>query len=84
MCLAVPGRIENIILEDPVLRSGRVSFGGVSREVNLAFVPEAQPGDYVIVHVGMAISTLDEEEAQEVFRYLKEAGELAELEGESP
>jgi hydrogenase expression/formation protein HypC len=56
-----------------------VSFGGIVKEVNLAYVPEAQVGDYVIVHVGFAISKLDEAEAQKVFEYLREMGELEEL-----
>ena len=80
MCLAVPGKILEIQNEDPVMRTGRVSFGGIVKEVNLAYVPEAQVGDYVIVHVGFAISTLDEEEANRVFQYLDEIGELGELE----
>ncbi len=63
MCLAVPGQIEKITNDDGLMRSGRVRFGGVVREVNLAFVPEAVPGDYVIVHVGFAISRLDEQAA---------------------
>lgn len=78
MCLAIPGRIQTIDIEDPVLRSGKVDFGGVARDVNLACVPEAGVGDYVIVHVGMAISRLDEEEARQVFRYLKEMEEADE------
>ncbi len=65
--------------EDPLQRLGRVSFGGVVKEVNLACVPEANVGDYVIVHVGLAISTVDEKEAEQVFEYLREMGELAEL-----
>jgi hydrogenase expression/formation protein HypC len=81
MCLAVPGKIISISEnDDPILRTGRVSFGGIVKEVNLAYVPEAQVGDYVIVHVGFAISKLDEAEAQKVFEYLKEMGELQELE----
>ncbi|GIX43675.1 MAG: HypC/HybG/HupF family hydrogenase formation chaperone [Candidatus Hydrogenedentota bacterium] len=80
MCLAVPGRIESITNEDPVMRTGRVNFGGVVREVNLAYVPEAQVGDYVIVHVGFAINRLDEEEANRVLAYLREIGESAETE----
>ncbi len=81
MCLAVPGKIISISEnDDPILRTGRVSFGGIVKEVNLAYVPEAQVGDYVIVHVGFAISKLDEAEAQKVFEYLKEMGELGELE----
>ncbi len=80
MCLAVPGKIISISEnDDPILRTGRVSFGGIVKEVNLAYVPEAHVGDYVIVHVGFAISKLDEAEAQKVFEYLKEMGELEEL-----
>ncbi|MCS7197250.1 MAG: HypC/HybG/HupF family hydrogenase formation chaperone [Candidatus Bipolaricaulota bacterium] len=81
MCLAVPGKILSIIEnDDPLLRTGKVSFGGIVKEVNLAYVPEAQVGDYVIVHVGFAISKLNEAEAQKVFEYLRELGELQELE----
>ena len=79
MCLAVPGKILSIAGEDPLLRAGRVSFGGIVKEVNLAYTPEAAVGDYVIVHVGFALSIVDEAEAQEVFGYLKEMDELAEL-----
>ncbi len=63
MCLAVPGRIESIEGEDPLERRGRVDFGGVRREVQLAFVPEASCGDWVLVHVGFAISCIDSVEA---------------------
>jgi hydrogenase expression/formation protein HypC len=63
---------------------GRVSFGGVLKEVCLAYVPEAQVGDYVVVHVGFAISQVDEAEAQEVFKFLAEMEELAELEIPQP
>lgn len=68
--------------EEPLLRAGKVNFGGVIKEVNLAYVPEARVGDYVIVHVGFAISRLDEMEAKKVFDYLKQMEDLAELEGE--
>jgi hydrogenase expression/formation protein HypC len=78
MCLAVPGKILNIAGKD-VLRSGTVSFGGISKQVNLAYVPEAKVGDYVIVHVGFAISIVDETEAKQTFEYLKQMGELDEL-----
>ncbi len=65
MCLAVPGKIISINnTEEPLLRTGKVSFGGVVKEVSLAYVPEAQVEDYVIVHVGFALSILDSEEAQ--------------------
>ena len=80
MCLAVPGKITSIDETDPVFRSGRVSFAGIIKNVNLAYVPEAKTGDYVLVHVGFAISIIDEAEAQEVFEYLRQIGELAELE----
>jgi hydrogenase expression/formation protein HypC len=84
MCLAVPGKIISIEGEDPVFRCGRVSFGGVVKQINLAYVPEAKIGDYVLVHVGFAISTIDEAEAEEVFEYLRQIGELAELEENRP
>ena len=80
MCLAVPGKILSIEGTDPVLRTGRVSFGGIVKQVNLAYVPEAKVEDYVLVHVGFAISTVDEEEAKQVFEYLKQMGDLAEAE----
>ncbi|MCF7707406.1 MAG: HypC/HybG/HupF family hydrogenase formation chaperone [Verrucomicrobia bacterium] len=79
MCLAVPGKIIEIENDDDLMRAGRVDFGGVQKEVNLAYVPEARPGDYVIVHVGFAISTLDEDEAQEVFEYVRKIDESLEL-----
>jgi hydrogenase expression/formation protein HypC len=79
MCLAVPGRILSIEGDDPVLRAGRVDFAGIVKRVNLSYVPEASVGDYVLVHVGFAISTVDEAEARQVFAYLKEMGDLAEI-----
>ena len=79
MCLAVPGKIISIEGTEAALRTGRVDFGGVIRQVNLACVPEAKLGDYVIVHVGLAISILDRAEAERVFEYLEAAGELDEL-----
>lgn len=82
MCLAIPGKILSIAGEDPLLRTGRVSFGGIVKEVSLAYTPEAGVGDYVIVHVGFAISTLDETEAHRVFDYLREMDELGELQSE--
>jgi hydrogenase expression/formation protein HypC len=80
MCLAVPGKVMSIEGNDPLLRTGKVNFGGVMRQVNLAYVPEVNIGDYVIVHVGFAISQVDEEEANRVFQYLEEMGDLEELE----
>lgn len=81
MCLAIPGKIVEITSEDTLMRAGKVSFGGIVKEVNLAYVPEAGIGQYVIVHAGFAISTLDEAEAMQVFEYLKQIGDLEELEG---
>ena len=79
MCLAVPGKILSIAGEDPLTRSARVSFGGVVKEVSLAYTPEANVNDYVIVHVGFALNILDEEEAGRVFEYLEQMGETEEL-----
>jgi hydrogenase expression/formation protein HypC len=79
MCLAVPGKIVEITDNDPIMRSGKVNFGGIVKDINLAYVPDAVINDYVIVHAGFAISTLDEKEANEVFGYLKEIGEIEEL-----
>jgi len=79
MCLAIPGKIETITGADPITRMGRVNFGGVFKEVSLAYVPEVQIGDYVIVHVGFALSKVDEEEAHKVFEYLERMEELDEL-----
>ncbi len=63
MCLAVPGQVRAIAGEDPLTRSARVAFGGIVKEIALAFVPEARVGDYVLVHAGVAIAVLDPEEA---------------------
>ena len=84
MCLAVPGKIESISGADPLERMGRINFGGVIKEASLAYVPEAVVGDYVIVHVGFALSRVDEAEAHKVFEYLKEMEELDELKGGPP
>jgi hydrogenase expression/formation protein HypC len=79
MCLAIPGKIESISSRDPLLRMGKVNFGGIIKQVSLAYVPEAELGDYVIVHVGFALSRVDEDEARKIFEYLKEMEELNEL-----
>lgn len=79
MCLAIPGKIERITGEDPLSRMGKVNFGGVVKDACLAYVPEAQVGDYVIVHVGFALSRVDREEAQKIFSYLAEMQELEEV-----
>ena len=79
MCLAIPGKIESISGDDPLSRMGKINFGGIFKEACLAYVPEAKVGDYVIVHVGFALSRVDEDEAHKVFEYLKEMEELSEL-----
>lgn len=76
MCLAVPGRIVSLGPGEGLARTGRVDFGGIRRDVSLAFVPEALEGDYVLVHVGFAISRVDEDEARKVFSYLQEIDAL--------
>ncbi len=76
MCLAVPGKVVEIIGDDPLLRSAKVSFAGVVKLVSLTCTPDAKLGDYVLVHVGVAISTVDPEEAAQTFEYLKQMGEL--------
>jgi len=80
MCLGIPGQIVEVT-EGGLMRMGKVDFGGVTREVCLAYVPEAQIGDYVIVHVGFAISQVDEAEARETLELMVEAGILEEETG---
>jgi hydrogenase expression/formation protein HypC len=83
MCLAVPGRVVEIMNDgDIAFRRGKVDFGGIRKEINLAYTPEAEVGTYVLVHVGFAISVVDEVEAQRVFKYLEELGALREELGE--
>lgn len=80
MCLAIPGKILVISEQlDETFRKGKVSFGGIIKEINLFMVPEAKVGDYVLVHVGVAINVVDEEEAKQTFNYLKQMGEVGEL-----
>jgi hydrogenase expression/formation protein HypC len=77
MCLGIPGEVLSMEKDAQGLRLGRARFGGVVREVSLDLVPEAQVGDYVVVHAGFAISVIDAEEAQSVFRLLEEMEEAA-------
>lgn len=80
MCLAIPGKLLSITAQlDETFRQGKVSFGGISKEINLSMVPEARIGDYVLVHVGVAIGVVDEEEARQTFEYLKQMGEVDEI-----
>lgn len=76
MCLAIPGKVAEILEKDGI-RSGRVQFGGISRQACLDFVPEAQEGDYVMVHVGFAISVVQREEAERTYALLESMGVLA-------
>ena len=80
MILAVPGKVVEILGHDPLLRSAKVSFSGVIKQVSLTCTPEASVGDYVLVHVGVAISIVDQKEAEETYAYLKQMGELDGLE----
>jgi hydrogenase expression/formation protein HypC len=79
MCLGVPGKVMEIEESALGMPMGRVSFGGITKEVCLAYTPEARVGDYVVVHVGFSLSKIDEDEARRVFDYLAEMGELQEL-----
>lgn len=80
MCLAIPGKIQSIETRyNGMVRIAKVSFGGIIKEASLEMLPAAAIGDYVLVHVGVAISKVDEEEAAKTFAYLKEIGEIDEL-----
>ena len=84
MCLAIPGLIMATSGNDPLMRTGRVDFGGVVKEINLAYTPEAKVGDYVLVHVGFALTVIDAAEAEKVFEHLERIGEIeAELRAEA-
>jgi hydrogenase expression/formation protein HypC len=83
MCLAIPGRITETYDRDGV-RMAKVDFGGIAREACLAYVPEASPGQYVLIHVGFAISTVDEEEAARTYHYLEQLDQLGEIKDEIP
>jgi hydrogenase expression/formation protein HypC len=84
MCLGVPGKVVSIEPSAVDMPMGIVSFAGITKEVCFAYTPEIKVGEYVLVHVGFAISRLDEEHALEVFRTLKEMGELGDLEIPQP
>lgn len=79
MCLAIPGKVQSIESQyDGLVRMAKVSFGGILKEASLEMVPKAKVGDYVLVHVGVAISIVDEAEAKKTFQYLEEMGEVEE------
>ena len=80
MCLAIPGKILEIeVPEESVFLIGKVSFSGVTKKINLSLVPEAKVGDHVLVHVGVAVSVIDEDEAQKTLNFLQGTGDLDEL-----
>lgn len=76
MCLAVPGKVLEIDESNPALKMARVDFAGVVREVSIQWLPEVKKGDYVLTHVGMALNIVDEEDALETLKLLREMGEL--------
>jgi len=78
MCLGIPGKVLEIDERDS-LPMGKVEFGGIVKEICLAYVPEVRIGDYVLVHVGFALSKIDEEQAQEIFSYIEQMDELPDL-----
>ncbi len=75
MCLAVPGELLSLSGKTPETRTGEIDFGGVRRSVNMAYLPDANPGDHVMVHVGFGIAVVDEAEAQRLWDLLEEIGE---------
>lgn len=81
MCLAIPGKIATIVVDENFgFRSGKVEFGGIRRDVCLSYLPDAQIGDYVLVHVGFALTIIDEQEAERVYEFLSGLGQLEERE----
>jgi hydrogenase expression/formation protein HypC len=84
MCLGVPGKVIRMVEEPLGLPMGKVSFGGIIKDICLAYVPDVQVGDYVVVHVGFAISKIDEHEAREVFAFLQQMAALAALDAPPP
>ncbi len=76
MCLAIPGRIAGVSDDDPIMRVGRVDFGGIVKEISLTYVPEARVGDYVLVHVGFALAVIDEAEAERLFEQLSQIADI--------
>lgn len=84
MCLGIPGQVLEIIPNDLGMTMGKVSFGGIVRETCLAFVPEVEVGDYVLVHVGFAMSRIDEQHARDIFAALDEIAERESAESSDP
>lgn len=84
MCLAIPGKLIDIAHDTNGVRMGRANFGGVIKQVCLAYTPEVQPGDFVLVHVGFALGKVDEAEAERTYQLLAEMGQLDELDAPEP
>ena len=80
MCLAIPGKLIEVTEDPQGIRMGKANFGGVVKQVCLEYTPEANTGDYVLVHVGFALSKVDEDEAARTYQLLEEMAQLAELE----
>jgi hydrogenase expression/formation protein HypC len=79
MCLAIPGKLLEITDDGSGIRMGRANFGGIVKQVCLEYTPEVTTGDYVLVHVGFALSKVDEEEAERTYKLLEEMDQLGEL-----
>ena len=80
MCLAIPGKVISVESEDQeIFRTGKVSFGGIIKQVNLSMVPGINVGEYVLVHVGVAVGKIDEQEAMLTLEYLEQMGEMNDL-----
>jgi len=84
MCLAVPGKIMSVHQNESGLRMAKVNFAGVGKDVCLEWLPDAQVGEYVLVHVGFALSKVDEQDAEATLQILRDMGELSELENGEP
>ena len=84
MCLGVPGKVVETYENEIGMVMGKVNFSGIIKEVCMAYIPDIQVDDYVVVHVGFAISKVDEKEAMEVFEFLKQMDELGELDSPQP
>jgi hydrogenase expression/formation protein HypC len=79
MCLGIPGKVVEIFQAEGTMPMGKVDFSGITKEICLVYLPDVVVGDYVLVHVGFAISKIDEAEAAEIFSYIDQIGELSEL-----
>jgi hydrogenase expression/formation protein HypC len=83
MCLGIPGKVLEVFQSEGAVPMGKVDFGGITKEICLVYLPEVVAGEYVLVHVGFAISKIDEAEASEIFSFIEQIGELSELEANS-